>query len=211
MTSRPGRKRGADHRTRVGRQRSERTRERIIESALPVFASLGPDVPIIDDFIRAADIARGTFYRHFPTTSALRTAVSNRLEVQLIAAIQASISELKRPEERLATGVRAWLDHARRDTMMCAFVVRTHLRARRVDRQVMTDIRLGLQTGEFRCDSAEVGRDLLIGSIREAMARRIRGPLSARHVEGVARSVLLGLGVPAPRIDRLLQLPMPRI
>lgn len=201
----------SDHRSRVGRQRSQRTRDRIIESALPVFARLGPDVPVIDDFIRAAEVARGTFYRHFPTTSALRAAVSNRLEEQLIVAIQRPISALNRPDERLATGVRAWLDHARRDTMLCAFIVRTHLRARRVDRQVMRDIRAGLVSGDFRCGSAEVGRDLLVGAIREAMARRTRSPLAARYVEGVTRSVLLGLGVAASRIDQLMQLPLPRI
>ena len=60
-----------DHRTRVGRERRERTQARIIEAALRVFAEKGPDAPIIDDFIKAAGVARGTFYNYFPSKDAI--------------------------------------------------------------------------------------------------------------------------------------------
>ena len=46
-------------------------RLRIIEAALRVFAEKGPDVAVIDDFIHAAGVARGTFYNHFRTTEDL--------------------------------------------------------------------------------------------------------------------------------------------
>src|SRR5512137_1877770 len=77
----------ADHRPRVGRERRARMRLRIIESALRVFAEKGPEAAVIDDFIKAAGVARGTFYNHFRTTEELLIATSNRLENELIAAI----------------------------------------------------------------------------------------------------------------------------
>ena len=61
-------RRDSDHRTRVGRQRRARTQARILEAAFEVFARKGPDAPVIDDFIQAAGVARGTFYNHFRTT-----------------------------------------------------------------------------------------------------------------------------------------------
>ncbi|MEY2866979.1 MAG: hypothetical protein RIQ43_1005, partial [Pseudomonadota bacterium] len=53
-----------DHRTRVGQERSNRTRLRILEAAMRVFAEKGPDAPVIQDFIIAADMSRGTFYNY---------------------------------------------------------------------------------------------------------------------------------------------------
>jgi hypothetical protein len=56
----------ADHRVRVGGQRHEKTRLRLLERALTVFNKKGQDVAVIDDFITAADASRGTFYNGLP-------------------------------------------------------------------------------------------------------------------------------------------------
>src|SRR2546423_15430004 len=51
------------HRTR---QRLE-TRDRIFAAALAEFRRVGVAASEIEDIVRAADVARGTFYLHFPT------------------------------------------------------------------------------------------------------------------------------------------------
>src|SRR2546425_8400421 len=48
------------------RQRLE-TRDRIFEAALAEFRRAGVAAAEIEDIVRAADVARGTFYLHFPT------------------------------------------------------------------------------------------------------------------------------------------------
>ena len=48
------------------RQRLE-TRDRIFEAALAEFRRAGVAASEIEDIVRAADVARGTFYLHFPT------------------------------------------------------------------------------------------------------------------------------------------------
>src|SRR5258705_6191700 len=53
------------YRTRVGKRRRARTEGRILEAAVHIFAAKGPDAPTIDDFIKAAGIARGTLYYYF--------------------------------------------------------------------------------------------------------------------------------------------------
>ncbi|HNN08489.1 MAG TPA: helix-turn-helix domain-containing protein, partial [Azospira sp.] len=56
-----------DHRTRVGQERRERTRAKLLAAALPVFAKHGADAAIIDSIIQQAGVARGTFYNYFRT------------------------------------------------------------------------------------------------------------------------------------------------
>jgi AcrR family transcriptional regulator len=85
-----------DHRTRVGRERRERTQARIIEAALRVFAEKGPDAPIIDDFIKAAGVARGTFYNYYQSTEELLEATAKWLQDDLIVSIEAEIGSLGR-------------------------------------------------------------------------------------------------------------------
>jgi len=48
------------------RQRLE-TRDRLFEAALGEFRRVGVAAAEIEDIVRAADVARGTFYLHFPT------------------------------------------------------------------------------------------------------------------------------------------------
>jgi AcrR family transcriptional regulator len=49
---------------------ARRNRERIVTSALTLFAERGPNVPM-DDIARAAGLGVGTLYRHFPDRQAL--------------------------------------------------------------------------------------------------------------------------------------------
>jgi AcrR family transcriptional regulator len=200
----------ADHRTRVGHQRSARTRQQIIEAALSVFAERGPDAPVIDDFLRAAGIARGTFYRHFRTTEALRDATSTWLEETVMRGIDASVSGIAEPDLRLACGVRAWLEHARTDPVLCAFIVRNRARVGLVEQRVGSDIEAGRRAGCFVVASTVAGRDLLIGTIRESMARMMSGRVSRKYTDGVAMAILRGLGVEAARITQLMALPLTR-
>ena len=72
------------YQTRVGAQRRSRTRAQIITSAMAVFAAKGPDAPVIDDFILAAGISRGTFYNHFRTVPELLQATSELLTEELV-------------------------------------------------------------------------------------------------------------------------------
>ena len=65
-----------DHRVRVGAERREKTRLKLLESALLVFTEKGLDNVVIDGFIAAAGVSRGTFYNHFRTTNELLLALA---------------------------------------------------------------------------------------------------------------------------------------
>lgn len=183
-------------------------RERIIAAAIPVFAQQGPDAPVIDDFITAAGIARGTFYSHFKSTEELLVAASNATEDAFMAIVWPRVTQESAPERRLAVGVRLWLRRAQIDPVLCAFVVRNRLRTPFVERELSRDIGDGIRCGSLRVQSVEAGRDLLVGTVREAMARSMDKSMSPAYADDVARSILRGLGVEARSIERLLAIPL---
>lgn len=57
----------------------ERTRLALIEAAIGVLAEKGLESTSIDDLMRAAGMARGTFYNYFPTREALACVVSEHI------------------------------------------------------------------------------------------------------------------------------------
>jgi AcrR family transcriptional regulator len=197
-----------DHRARVGRERRERTRLRIVEAAMRVFAEKGPESPVIEDFIKAAGVARGTFYNHFRTTEELLTATSNWLEDDLIVAIQAVIAEFDDPVRRMATGIRLWLELSRGDHVFCAFLVRSRFRGRLVEEQLAKDIGEGLASGRMQAPSVEVARDLVVGVVREAQVRMMNSRVARTYPEEVAQVILRALRVDERRIAALLKEPL---
>lgn len=194
---------GKDHRSRVARERRQRTEARILESALAVFAEKGPDAPRIDDFIRAAGIARGTFYNYYRSTEELLEATSHVLEDALIESINVELERLENPLERLATGIRLWLRKAQEDAVWCRFTVRVRRRAMGVERELGNDLRNAMRAGLIRTVDVQVARDLVVGTILEAMNRMINDTVAATYAQNVAQSILLGLGADRRRAKTL--------
>ncbi len=207
----PPARKTSDHRTRVGRERRARTRQRIIEAALGVIAQRGPDAPVIEDFIQAAGVARGTFYNHFETTEALLNATSGWLEDAMIGNIESAIGGFDDPMQRLATGMRLWLHHSRRDPVFCAFVVRSRFRGAAVERTLALDLGEGLRSGRLTAPSVERARDLVVGTIREAQARMMETRMPAAYPDDMVRLVLRALRADERRIDALLAAPVPTV
>jgi AcrR family transcriptional regulator len=184
-------------------------RARICAAALGVFAAKGSDSPVIDDFIKAAGVSRGTFYNHFRTTEELFVATSAWLENELMQAIQGAIAGLDDPLQRLATGVRIWLRHSRDDAVFCAFVVRSRYRGPLVEKHLGADLQVGIRLGRFHVPGPGVARDLVIGTVREAMSRMLDKRMPRGYPDDVARVILRGLGVDARAIRQVLDTELP--
>ncbi|MCU0975106.1 MAG: TetR/AcrR family transcriptional regulator [Steroidobacteraceae bacterium] len=199
-----------DHRTRVGQRRRARTRSHIIGTALAVFAEKGPDAPVIDDFIRAAGVARGTFYNYFTSTQELLDAVTKTLEDSVMSSTLAAMAHIDDPVLRLSTGIRIWLRWAQSDAIGCGFVVRSRFRGPLVEKQLAADLSGGLEAGKFRFPSVEIARDLLVGTILEAMHRMMTSEVPDSFTDEVAGLILQGVGLDKRAIDRLLARPLPR-
>jgi len=176
-----------------------------------VIAERGPDAPVIEDFIRAAGVARGTFYNHFKTTDELLTATSSWLEDALIDGIESVIGGYDDPVRRVATGMRLWLHLSRQDPVFCAFVVRSRFRGAAVERTLALDLGAGLRSGHMVAPSMELARDVVVGTIREAQARMMDARVPATYPDDVVRLILRALQVAQRAIDALLAAPLPSV
>lgn len=198
-----------DHRTLVGQQRRARTRRRIVEAALGVFAAAGNTVPVIDDFIKAAGVARGTFYNYYDSVDALLLATTAWLEEDLMLSIERELEGLADPADRLTTGVRLWLRKAQMDPVWCAFVSKAVTHGEVVEATLRRDLRNGAAAGIFTFDSLPAARDIVVGTLHEAMRRMASGRTPKSFPDEIARLVFRGLGMPSRRVEAALARPVP--
>lgn len=198
-----------DHRSRVAQARRTRTRARILAAAVRVFTTKGRYGLVIDDFIQAAGVSRGTFYNYFPSVDALFEEASRWLEDDLMVSIETALTPLADPVDRLSTGVRLWLKKAEADREWCAFVAQNDRRGENVEQSVLRDLADGRDAGAFRFASLDAARDLLVGTLREAMVRLSRGGATPKHSDDVARTVLAGLGLEPRAIEGQMNRALP--
>ena len=202
-----------NHRTLVGRNRRRKTEAKIIEAALHIFAEKGPDAPVIEDFIKAAGIARGTFYNYFNNTRELLAATSTWLTDDVIESIEGEILDIKDPVLRHGVGLRLWMRKAELDPAWCGFVTTVWFEGGYASEAPLRDIRLGLKSGDFSCPSAECGWDMSLGAIRQAMIRMLHDPkLKKKHFsDQIVHIILQGLGAATEKIQEVLAYRLPEM
>lgn len=201
-----------NHRTIVGRRRRANTEAKIIEAALHVFAEKGRDAPVIDDFIKAANIARGTFYNYFKSTDELLTATSTWLTDDLIESIESEIHTIADPVLRHGIGLRLWMHKAESDPAWCGFVTAIWFHEGFALKAPLRDIRMGIKSGALNCPDANIGFDLAMGTMRQGMLRLNHNPnLKLRKGFGdkIAHIILQGLGASPEKIAEVMQYPLP--
>ena len=201
-----------DHRPRVAAERRARMRRKLVESAVLVFAEKGVDASVIEDVIAVAGVSRGTFYNYFRTNEELLVAAIEQLGNEVVDLIESRVKATPSPAERLFTGLRLYLDVARRFPLFARFVTRVGPQAIGPDNLVYKYIPIhiaqGIKAGEFVDAPVGVALDTIVGAGVVAVAR-----ISARraddtylHAMLLALSRALGLG--SARAEALLLQPL---
>lgn len=100
-------------------RKKERTRREIYQAAMTLFADGGFDQVTVEQICQAADVARGTFFLHFPTKAALLFEFNRATTADFAASLseprESATRELERLIDRLAEG---WLERAEVMTAM---------------------------------------------------------------------------------------------
>jgi len=118
------------------------------------------------------------------------------------------MSALTDPVQRLTMGIRLWMKKARSDPAWCSFTVRNRKHGALVERQLTRDLRAALRARALSFPDVQVARDLVVGTIREAMGRMMEGGSTAAYSDDVAAMILRALGLPARAISKALQMPL---
>ncbi len=77
------------------------TRERIIATAQALFGRFGLKKTTLDEIIRRANVAKGTFYKHFSNKEVLFMEVVERESETLNALIQEAVRQAPTPEDKM--------------------------------------------------------------------------------------------------------------
>lgn len=204
-----------DHRTRVAIQRRERTRGRLLESALHVFAENGVNSSAIQQVIAVAKVSQGTFYNYFRTNEELLAAVSELLNNELLGLIEAEVGAYEDPARRIACGVRLYLHTARNYPLFGRFVCSAGLHAAGPSNLIYEflppHIEEGQVQGRFCAMPIEVALDLIAGAALTAVFRLTTGDAEFDYPEKVVAAILRGLGLTAAQAGKLATAELPQI
>jgi len=202
-----------DHRSRVGAERRERMRARLIESALLVFTQHGVDAGVIDKVIKTAEVSRGTFYNYFRTNEELFVAVATEVSNEILRIVDPIVQTQPDPAARVACGIRLVIGLARENPLLAEFLVRGGQSALRygslVTEVVPRDIELGIADGQFQIDDRRLAFDLLLGPVHMAFHSVLTAGVGDDYAGNLARGVLLSLGVPQATAEELCTRALP--
>jgi AcrR family transcriptional regulator len=91
-------------------ERSEATRARLVDAAVPLFAERGYGGVAMEQVVAAAGVTRGALYHHFRDKRDLFRAVYEASETEMMRRTVAALANVEDPWEELVAGIHAWLD-----------------------------------------------------------------------------------------------------
>ncbi len=203
-----------NHRTRVAAERREKTRAKLLESALLVFAQKGPQA-VIDDVIAQAGMARGSFYNYFRTNEELLVAVASEISNELLRAIDPAVQLLDDPADRIARGARLLLHAVRQFPLFGSFMARLPFPTANSSllgvRFLARDVALGVGAARFGDIGQRIAIDLVVGVVLSAANSLVQEPGEAAYPELIVGAMLEGLGIEASEAARIVAQPLPEL
>ncbi|MCR5878149.1 TetR/AcrR family transcriptional regulator [Phenylobacterium sp. J367] len=187
---------------RVDRRRI-RTRAALLSAARALFAERSVDGVNIDEIVAAADVAKGSFYNHFPDKAALAA----ELAAEIRAAVEARVADLNAgvddPARQVARAVCFFVRQAAEHPEPAAAMLRLFPGATvpdaPMDRGVRAAVQAGLAEGRFRGLPLEPAVLMAVGVVQIGVSRTLQRPGDARRLaEALAQGLLQGLGASAP-------------
>jgi len=180
---------------RVDRRRV-RTRAALLRAGQQLFSERSVDGVSIDDIVAAADVAKGSFYNHFPDKEALAQAASDmaRASVEEMAAtLSVGVDD---PAERVARALSAFARQAVENPVGVGAMLRLFHGAGIPDfpmnRGVRADVHAGIRGGRFLGLSVESGVLLTVG-VAQILVARVLEHGGRREAETLARDLVFGL------------------
>lgn len=92
--------------------KSERTRAKLMEAAVGVFAREGFEAASVNEIARAADVVNGTFYIHFKDKNDIAAAVTYRIAADITHQLDEAMTDIDDAVERASTATRRFIEFA---------------------------------------------------------------------------------------------------
>ena len=184
--------------------RRRRTREALVRAAETLLARRPVDAIAVDDIVREAGVAKGSFFNHFDDKSALARAVATEVRLRMEQRVGAVNAGRPDPVERLVRGVCAFVQYARIHPAEARAMLRSQDRPAPPDHPLnaglRADLEAGLASGQFRAPGLEPSMLMVSGVCQILLSSVLDGPRSTGQDRRLAADTLalalVGLGLP---------------
>ncbi|MEP9387708.1 TetR/AcrR family transcriptional regulator [Mesorhizobium sp. KR9-304] len=186
-------------RAQIGHEKRARTRAQLLSAANALFARQAVESVIVDDIVREAGVAKGTFYVHFDSLETLTAAVADELVITFDELLQARRLTLSDPALRIAFGCRSFIDKALKDPRWASLVARMAAASPKggelARQRLFEDLR---QLSKGLPDlgiSAELKFEVALGIMIQLMRAIGEGRLSSLDCDQAVGAILRGIGL----------------
>lgn len=202
-------------RAEIGAKRRAKSRSTLLTAAFDCFGREDGRIVRIEDICKAAGVARGTFYNHFNDLEQLRYHLLEEMTGEFDRAVHHMFSALENAAEQSAVAIRYYLHAAEKNPAWGWAMIHSsapgHTFGEMVWHNSLVTIRRGVDQGLFHISTAEIGRDILMGSVSAAMVSITQGTTPGDYPEQVAAHILMAFGM-VPEAARALSLrPLPAL
>ncbi len=188
-----------DQRTKVGLERREKMRKRLLTAIMSGYAQRESHVQLnIDDIAREAKVSRQTFYLYFTSLEDAVGKLGQEFADEMSFNMEKFSTRDHGPLHRLTAGILIFLLRSVTDPLWGAFISRTHHLSK--DAYLLGIVRRDLisarEANLIRFDDLRSATDFYVGCVREGVGRLVTPNEHSRaYVEHFAVMVLLGLQV----------------
>ena len=184
-------------RAQIGRDRRARTRSQLIDAARALYGRNPIEAVTVDDVVREAAVAKGTFYVHFAGLAELQAGVADELAQEFDELLQPRRLATKDPIERIAAGCGAFIAEALCNPAWGALVARGAVAMPNVAQgardRLLEDLRRAAASGRLGDVAPELAFEFAVGVVLQAMQaaaeRRIAPPQAPSVVAGILRAI----------------------
>lgn len=196
-------------RAEIGREKRAKTRAQLIIAANALFARQTVDSLTVDDVVREAEVAKGTFYVHFKDLRELTAAVAGELVKAIDDLLQPIRLSIDDPALRVAYGCSCFIDRALADPSWAGVVVRMAAAEATVGkvarRRLLEDLRRYVkEQPQGSAISTELALEIVVGVLLQVLSAIADGRLSSRHREGALAAILRAIGLDARQVKSVL-------
>jgi AcrR family transcriptional regulator len=203
----------ADEARHLGK--SARTRARLMDAAVDIFAREGFEAASVNQIAQAAEVVNGTFYIHFKDKDDIANAVTYRIAADITRQLDEAMADIDDAAERTSTATRRFIEFAGAQPEWGMAFFRAVWSFRDLRENVITylrsDLKRGAKQGAFTVPIDDFLIDTFASMTMGALFARISGTAGADAGSKVAELQLRMLGVTPARAKKAAWRDLPKI
>jgi AcrR family transcriptional regulator len=191
-----------DFRVRVAQAKRERMRQRLLLAAQEVYLpGERRELAVIEDVVRKAGVARGTFYKYFDSLEEVLEALGREMAVEMLDTVARIFGDVDDAAVRVAAGPLITLARAAMEPRWGAFVSRIDYvdevsQRNLLDSVVTASLVRAQKAGALKFSSIAAATDMIVGATIEATRRLVHGQQQNQaYIKELTTLCLVGLGM----------------